>query len=199
MGIGGLKISRPLNLVQEFETDTGTIYLHSMPISVEVWRNYFLVLTKTYSQLFAQGIHTIAGPAIARLMLEQIARADGVWEGQAGVAQGLLPEIRRLSNVLAPTGAGWDMIPYEIAIQRGVIDSEAAEEMEGALVFFICASAVLRGPKAREKLEILLGMLERLWGAQSTSLDITAFRASLPTLTPAVSSGAKMPVSSVPH
>jgi hypothetical protein len=194
-----VRIGRPLNLVQEFETDSGTIYLHSMPLSVEVWRNYFLVLSKTYSQLFAQGIHTIAGPAIARLMLEQIAKIDGVWEGPAGVQQGLLAEIRRLSNVLAPTGAGWDMIPYETALQRGVIDPEAAEEMEGALVFFICASAVLRGPKAREKLEILLGMLERLWGAQSTSLDITAFRASLPTLTPAEIIGAKMPVSSVPH
>lgn len=194
-----MRIGRPLNLVQEFETDSGTIYLHSMPLSVEVWRNYFLVLTKTYSQLFAQGIHTIAGPAIARLMLEQIAKIDGVWEGPSGVQQGLLAEIRRLSNVLAPTGAGWDMIPYETALQRGVIDPEAAEEMEGALVFFICASAVLRGPKAREKLEILLGMLERLWGAQSTSLDITAFRASLPTLTPAEIIGAKMPVSSVPH
>ena len=194
-----MRINRQLNLVQDFETDKGTLYLHSMPLSAEVWRNYFLVLTKTYSQLFAQGIHTIAGPAIARLMLEQIARADGVWEGVAGVQQGLLPEIRRLSNVLAPTGAGWDMVPYEVALQQGLIDTETAEEMEGALVFFICASAVLRGPKAREKLEILLGMIERLWGAQNTLLDVTAFRASLPTSTPAETIGAKMPVSSVPH
>lgn len=194
-----MKISRQLNLVQEFETEKGILYLHSMPLSVEVWRNYFLVLSKTYSQLFAQGIHTIAGPVIARLMLERIAKADGVWEGDEGVERGLLAEMRRLSNVLAPTGAGWTMVPYETALQHNLIDPEAAEEMEGALVFFMCASAVLRGPKAREKLEILLGIMDRLWDAHSTSLDITAYLASLPTSTPAESSGAKMLVSSVPH
>jgi len=194
-----VKINRQLNLVQEVETDKGTLYLHSMPLSVEVWRNYFLVLSKTYAQLFAQGIHTIAGPVIARLMLERIARTDGVWEGPEGVEHGLLAEMRRLSNVLAPTGNGWDLVPYEVALQRGLIDADAAEEMEGALVFFICLSSVLRGPKMMERLEIQLTMLDRLWDARNTSLDIMAFHASLQTSTPVVNSGAKMPGLLVPH
>lgn len=194
-----MRIDRKLNLVQPIETETGTIHLHSMPLSREVWENYFLILSKTYSQLFAQGLHTISGPAVAGLMLRHIATQDGVWEGDAGVKNGLMPEIRRLTNIVLPTGAGWGTLPYEEALRRKMIDDDTATEAEGAIVFFICASAVLRGPKAKAKLGILLGMTESQWGAQYTSSDATAFGASLPTSTPVESSGEKRPASSVPY
>jgi hypothetical protein len=194
-----MKINRQLHLTQSIETDSGTIHIHSMPISVETWRNYFLILAKTYSQIFSQGLHTISGPIVAGLMLERLARADSVWDGPEGVQNGLLPEIRRLTNVIVPTGKGWETLPYEEALRRGLISGDDVEEVEGALVFFICASAVLRGPKQRRKLEILLGMVEYQWGARSSLLGLTEFAASLQTLTPDATIGEKRPESSLPH
>ena len=44
-----MKIDRRLNLVQPIETGSGTVYLHSVPLSREVWETYFLVLSKTYA------------------------------------------------------------------------------------------------------------------------------------------------------
>lgn len=194
-----MEINRKLNLVQTIETDNGSVYLHSTPISREVWENYFLILSKTYSQLFAQGLHQISGPVVAGLMLKRLAQLDGVWDGSAGVEKGLLPEIRRLTNVVVATGAGWQTLPIDTALARGVIDQETMREAEGAIVFFICASAVLSGPQARKKLTIMRDMTEALWGAQHTSLDVTEWADSLPTSTPDDNTGAKTPALLVPH
>lgn len=170
-----------------------------MPVSLEVWRNYFLILAKTYSQIFAQGLHSIAGPSVACLMLERLARIDGVWEGESGVQQGLLNEIRRLTNIVLPTGKGWETVPYEVALSRQLIDPEDIEQIEGAIVFFICASAVLRGRNQRTKLEAILMMIDHLWGARSSSLDVMAFAASLPISIPAETIGVSPTASLLPH
>jgi hypothetical protein len=194
-----LKIDRRLFLVQSIETESGIIHIHSMPVSLEVWRNYFLILAKTYSQIFAQGLHSIAGPSVACLMLERLARIDGVWEGESGVQQGLLNEIRRLTNIVLPTGKGWETVPYEVALSRQLIDPEDIEQIEGAIVFFICASAVLRGRNQRTKLEAILMMIDHLWGARSSSLDVMAFAASLPISIPAETIGVSPTASLLPH
>lgn len=194
-----MQINRQLNLVQTCETASGTIHVHSEPLSREVWKSYFLVLSKTYSQLFSQGIHLIAGPSTVMNMLEHIARRDGVWVGPEGVEQGLLGEIRRLTNVVMANGAGWRTIPYEIARTQASLDQDAMEEIEGAIVFFICASGVLKGPKAREKLTVLLGMMEFQWQALNTSSNVTEYAASLPTSTRVEPTTATAPVSSLPR
>lgn len=194
-----MEISRRLNLVQPIETASGTLWLHSMPISREVWETYFLVLSKTYAAILSEGLTVISGPPIAKMLLKRVAQLSGVWDGPQGVEHGLLPEIRRLSNVVMPGAAGWETLPFEAALQRKLIDEDALAEAEGALIFFICVSAVLRGPAAAKKRAILLTGLTGLWGSQTTLLDVTAFTASLPTSTPAVPTGAKMPASSVPH
>ena len=192
-------VNRRLNLVQPIDTATGTVYLHSVPISREVWESYFLVLAKTYAEIMKQGLTVIAGPPVARLLLKVVAQQIGAWEGENGVERGLLPEIRRLSNVVMPGGAGWETVPYEEVIRRKSIDEDALAEAEGALIFFICASAVLRGPAMKERLEILLRGLRFSSGALTTSLDAMEYAASLPTSMPDENIGAKMPVSSVPR
>ena len=193
-----MEISRRLCLVQPIETSAGTLWLHSMPISREVWETYFLVLAKTYAEFLKQGLTVIAGPPVARLLLRRVAELSGAWDGQMGVERGLLPEIRRLSNVILPGKAGWETMPFEQVIQQNIIDGDALAEAEGAVIFFTCVSAVLRGPAAREKLEIMLNGLASLWNAQITPLDVTGFLASLPISTPAENTGAKVTVSSIP-
>ena len=87
-------VNRRLNLVQPIDTATGTVYLHSVPISREVWESYFLVLAKTYAEIMKQGLTVIAGPPVARLLLKVVAQQIGAWEGENGVERGLLPELR---------------------------------------------------------------------------------------------------------
>ncbi len=194
-----MKIDRRLYLVQNIETDAGVFYLHSAPISREVWESYFLVLSKTYAAILSEGLNILSGPPIARMLLQRIAEMSGVWDGPAGVKEGLISEIRRLTNVVMPMGGGWQTLPYEEVVSRGLIDDDALADAEGAIVFFICVSAVLRAPASRKKLDIMMDGLRRTWDVSSSSLDVMAFAASLPTSTPAGNIGVNPAVSSVPH
>lgn len=194
-----MKIDRNLNLVQKVETDTGTIYVHSAPLPRVVWEEYFFVLSQTYSSIFMGGLGVATGPSMAALMLRKAAKDTGTWEGDGGVKVGLMGEIRRLTNVAVATPQGWQTIPFEEAISRQLLDEDSAAEVENALVFFICVSAVLRGPKSRSKLTVTLGMMKVLWDAQTTSLDAMAFASSLTTSTPSEPTTPKpKPVSSLP-
>lgn len=194
-----MRIDRRLYLVQEIPTEAGNIFVHSAPLSRDVWENYFLVLSKTYAAILSEGLTVISGPSMAKLLLKRIATMMGIWGGAEGVEQGLLGEIRRLTNVVIPSGNGWQTMPYEQVLAQQIVDEDDIDVAEGAIVFFTCVSAVQRGPKSREKLMILLGGLKAAWGASSSSLDVTAFVASLSTSTPVVSSGVSRPASSVPH
>jgi hypothetical protein len=194
-----MQIDRKLNLVQTFETNAGTVHVHSTPISHEVCRDYFLILRKTYAQMIAQGLFPAGGSSSASLMMERIAKLDNVWEGVDGVRDGLMAEIRRLTNVVVPSPQGWQPIPYEQALSQNMFDVEDVEEMEGAIVFFTCASLVFRGRRNSERLRMLLGVMEFQWHTRSTSSDSMAWAASLPISTPAVNTGATVPVSSLPH
>jgi hypothetical protein len=194
-----MRIEKALNLTQEFETDKGTVYLHSMPISKEMWRLFFLVLSKTYTQLFAQGLVNGSAPPPARLMLQHIATQDGVWDGENGVEQVLLAEIRRLSNVVMQADGRWQAVPYDVAVRQKLLDEDDTDDMENALIFFICVSAFLRGRRNKEKLDILLALMTSRWNAPTTSLGCMEFAASLPTSTPVVNFGEMAVASSVPH
>jgi hypothetical protein len=193
-----LKIDRNLNLVQKLETDSGTCYVHSTPISRVEWEEYFFVLSQTYASLFMGGLGVATGPTMASLMLRKVAKDQGVWEGDAGVQVGLMGAIRRLTNVVVSTEQGWQTLPFEVAVNRGIIDEEAQAEVENALVFFICVSSVLRGPRSRSKLLVTLGMMRALWDAQTTSSDVMAFASSLTTLTPGEPITPKPRASSLP-
>jgi hypothetical protein len=193
-----LKLDRNLNLTQKLETDSGACYIHSTPISRVEWEEYFYVLSQTYASLFMGGLGVSTGPTMAALMLRKVAKDQGVWEGEAGVQAGLMGAIRRLTNVVVATDQGWQTIPYEVAVSRRLLDEEAQAEVENALVFFICVSSVLRGPKSRPKLLVTLGMMRALWDAQTTPLDVTAFASSLTTSTPVAPITPSPRVSSLP-
>ncbi len=94
--------------------------------------------------------------------------------------QGLLPELRRLTNVLVlEEGRGWITHPYHDA--RSWLDEDDRSEVENAIAFFITTSAVMR----RDMVPATLDLANSLWGAQTTYSDCTEYAASLPTSTPA--------------
>jgi len=190
-----LKIDKRLNLVISVEDDDRTVFVHSAPISREVFEANIFIISKTLSVLYEEGLTVFAGPRVAATMMKNIAIERGIWEGPNGVENVLMNEIRRLTNVVLPGERGWMTMPYEDAVKSGGIDAETAAEIEGNIVFFTCVSFM---HKKKEIPALLQGMNE-IWGSQNTSLNSTEWANSLPTSTPDASSGGTVTVSSIPR
>lgn len=191
-----LRIDRKLNLIVPVEREgLGTVYVHSMPISREVFERYFLVIGRAFALIYSKDLNFFAGPRVAKLLLRNAAEEVNAWKGPEGVEAGLLGEIRRLSNVSVPReGGGWETLPYETALARGIFSEDEVEECENNICFFILNSAVQK----RSSLLAFLVAMNEYWGTQTTLLNATEYTTSLPTLTPAASSGAVRTQSSVP-
>jgi hypothetical protein len=183
-----MKINRALNLVIPIE---GGGYVHSTPISREVFEKYFLVISKTFANIFSQGLGALAGPRVAFLMLKKTAEEMGNWPEVVG---GLINEITRLSNLAYPTEKGWKTLPLTSAVAKGVINEDDFHEIEGELVFFTCVSMMNK----RNQVEPIMETVNGLWGSQTTSFAFTEFTNSLKTSTEAVNSGETETTSSVP-
>jgi hypothetical protein len=174
------KLDKSLNLVVPIETEAhGTVYVHSTPIRTETFKRYFLLISKTLNSIYAEGIHTVAGPRVASLMLQSIAGECGE-DGAPTQAEELLAEIRRLTTVQVWGANGWDTVMLDVAKSRGVLTEDEADEAEGFIVFFTCIFHVHR----KTEISAFLLPMQTLWGTQTTSLNATEYRASLPTLTP---------------
>lgn len=190
-----MRISSKLNIVVEVVTEEdGTIFVHSTPISRDVFERYFMIIGKTFATIIGEGLTLISGPRVAAMLLKKVAADAGVWDGPGGVEQGLMAEIRRLSSVVMPGPNGWKTLPLQDAISKKLLSDEDIAEVEGLLVFFICVSAMSRKTE-------LLGLVSRLsvWGTQTTSLNSTEFAGSLQISTPDETSSSTASTSSVPH
>ena len=186
-----MKLNPQLNLVIPIEQDTGIVYIHATPPSTEVFDRYFLPISKTFAEIYNSGLGITAGPRVAAKYLKKVSVEMGAWDGASGVEAGLVNEIRRLANVI---GTGGEVIPFQDAVDKKLIDAEDLDEVENALSFFCVASLMhLR----RERRPVLEGAAA-LWGAQITSLDCMAFRDSLRTSTAAESTGATATTVPVP-
>ncbi len=190
-----MQLDKALNLVVPVERDDGTtIYVHSTPVSREVFDRFFLVMAKTFSSLYTEGLGIAAGPRVAAKLLKSVASNMGEQQ-LANVQQGLIAEIRRLSNVIVPNETGgWTPMPLDVAISHNLIDRDDADEVENAVTFFTLASAMHKKREAR----VILAEAAKLWGAEITSQSFTTFAASLPTSTSVASTGEKLPPSSIP-
>jgi len=195
-----MRIDRNLNLVVPVDTDNGTIYVHSTPISRDVFKQYYLPISKTFSAIYQEGLSVVAGPRIAAMMLETISRSlpslsgqGSAWEGRDGVENGLLNEIKRLSNVVMPGDNGWTTLPLDDAIRQKLLSQDDLDEVEGILVFFICASAM----HLRRELNSILSGLTKMWGGQIVSSNSSAWATSLATSIETGNSGETAPTSSV--
>lgn len=189
-----MKIDRRLNLVIPVEQDDGTIYVHSSPIARAVFDRYFMVIAKTFSSIYNEGLGVTSGPRVAALLLKDTATNLGVWDGEAGVERGLMNEVRRLSNVIMLGPAGWTTIPFQEAVDKKMIDDTDRSEVENAIVFFTVASLMHK----KAELPAILGGAVSLWGGQITSSNCTEYASSLPTSTATENSGGTTAGSSVP-
>jgi hypothetical protein len=179
-----VKLDRKLNIVLDVETEAGTIHVHSVPISREVFEDNFLVISRAFTAVYTNGLGPVTGPRVAALLLKQEAQTLNAWER---TQQSLMAEIYRLTNVIAPGENGWETMPFDIAKKRGILNPDTAAEVENCIVYFTCASSI----HLRAEMAVALDGLRTLWGAQTTSSNVTEFMRSLPTSTPEENTGEK--------
>ncbi|EEQ3955914.1 hypothetical protein GQY76_001518 [Escherichia coli] len=185
-----MKIARNLNLIIPVRTEKGNGWIHATPISKEVFKEHFFILSKTFSAIFSEGLGVVAGPRIAFLMLERISRDSGIWDDDKGVRNTLVNEIIRLANLVYPVeGKGYDTIPLDMALEREIVE---LDDVAGELVFFTCVSSINSPEQAKGTMDVVNG----IWSTQCSSLNLTEWIASLPTLKSAASSGATANTSS---
>lgn len=192
-------INADLKLVLPLRVDDkgdAALYAYHTPISREVYDANFRLLGDTKTAIMGDSArHAFMAKADACLYLRDAGRALALArgaEGDAG-ATALLADIRRLTTILAPGAQGWDMLPVEVALQRGVIDADDWADAEAEAVFFtVWAAGVGRKDRAAQ---MTLGA--QLIGGLTTSLPAMEWVASLPTSTSGVATTPK-PASSVP-
>ncbi len=184
-----VQINRKLNLVIPLDRQDGSIYVHSEAIGKEVFERHFMVLAKTFTQIYAQDLGVGSGPRIAYIMLRKMAEDLGKNVVQ-DVEATLIPEIRRLANVIMPTedNRGWETIPYQEAVNRKLLDEDEISEVENAITFFTVVSRMHR----KQDLTGVLGVMAQLWSAEIVSLNATEYQASLPILTRVENTGGKV-------
>jgi hypothetical protein len=185
-------LNKKLNLIITVDIDENRQgYIHSSPLSREAFETNYLILSKTFTAIYSEGLGPVLGPRVAMLMLKEQAMAlgrrnnneQGAWDA---VQASLIFEIYRLTNVVWPGENGWETIPYVEAKRRELLDEDQTSEVENALVYFIVASAL----HLKAELPMALDGLKSMWGAQTSSSNVTVFRTSLPTLTPPGNTGA---------
>lgn len=180
-----MRIDRELSLILPVERDDGAIlFAHSAPIAEETFLAYHRPLNMTYAQLDADGLIRSGGIRNADLILKDVCERLGIWaddprEKTIGVERGLLGEIRRLTNVFAPTEKGWEMVPLSDCVSRDILSKREAREVEAGAVFFTCASRNFPKQNLREFLQLCSGRV----GAHVSYSSCTAFQNSLPTST----------------
>ncbi|HHI1423071.1 TPA: hypothetical protein ACP4VY_000121 [Escherichia coli] len=185
-----MKIAKNLNLIIPVRTEKGNGWIHATPISKEVFKEHFFILSKTFSAIFSEGLGVVAGPRIAFLMLERISRDSGIWDDDKGVRNTLVNEIIRLANLVYPVeGKGYDTIPLDMALEREIVE---LDDVAGELVFFTCVSSINSPEQAKGTMDVVNG----IWSTQCSSLNLTEWIVSLPTLKSAASSGATANTSS---
>ncbi len=180
-------LNRKLNIVLSVDTEKGPVHVHSVPIGREIFEDNYLVISRAFTQVYTNGLGPVTGPRVAALLLRDEAKKLGVWEH---TQQSLIAEIYRLTNVIAPSDNGWETMPFDVAKKRGILDNDVAAEVENCLVYFTCASSV----HLRVELTVALEGLSTLWGAQTTSLNVTEYQRSLPIWTPEETIGEKPPM-----
>lgn len=192
-----MRIDKRLNIVIELPRDgEGKLYVHATPISREAFETYFLPIAVAFSRIWSEGLSVMSGPRVALMMLKKISEERKIWEGPEGVQQGLVEEMKRLTNVVVKTPSGWSTVPMYNALQQGLLSDEEQHHAENAICFFILASAMYR---RRELAGVLEGMND-LWGTRNVLFNATEFAASLMTSTEGENIGEKTAavVSSVP-
>lgn len=186
-----MKLNKKLNFVIPVVRDEGVLYVHATPISRETFEANYLLISKTFANIYTGGLGAAAGPRVAAMAMKDVAAnfdamlTEPAW---APRVEAFLTEIRRLATVVPIAGKG-DVVMLQDALDAKMLDEDEVSEVENAIVFFTVASAM----HLRSELPTILAGVSRVWDAQSTFLSPTEFAASLRTSTGTADSTEKKP------
>jgi hypothetical protein len=196
-------ISKQLNLVIPlYNEDMKTVfaYAHSMPISEAAFDKYHRPMRAAYAQIWSDGDIRFGGAQTANKVLRDVSKnmpgsAAGttLWDAPDGVQAGLVNEMYQRTNILCIGQNGWETVTFDQAKKHKRISAQDAEEVDAAVTFFTLVSVLNR----RSTAQMILDMCITLWGASTTSLNVTEYRSTLPTSIDAETTGAKIPASLV--
>jgi hypothetical protein len=174
-----LKLNRKLNLVMTVDTERGTLHVVAQPIPRAVFEDNFMIMCRAYAAIYNNQLGPITGPQAALMLIKREAQILG----EETKGDMLLNEIRRMINVLVPSTNGssdsYQMMDFGLAVRQKLIDEDSAADIEAAVCFFTLA---LRAG-APQQMEGAIAGLNLFWNAETTSLTLTEYMRSLPTLT----------------
>lgn len=195
-----MQINDALNLV--LPAGDGSAKAYHTPITRDIYELNYSAINATKAALSRKGIHyqMQQGPRIANLVLKdeglQDATDRGIFDDKGRPVDArtpaLLEEIKRLTMILAPGAAGYELIPVDAAISRGAIDLEDWSEVEAAIVFFTCHVA----PARKANRATVAAATASVLNGSITSSAPMEFAASLPISTTAEPTA--KPASSLP-
>ena len=179
-----MRIDESLNLVVPINHANGqTYWVHSTPISAEVFENFYDPIARTFTKLWQTGIGVTASPRIAYFAMRDLCIQNGTWEGPQGIEELFCNEVWRLTNVLMPTDKGWNMVPFSDLMRRDTFTKRELSEVQNILIFFTVNFCMHK----QQVLRLIMSMSQNTWDARVTLLNCTAFRDSLAISTVAAS------------
>jgi hypothetical protein len=172
--MANITINKKLNIVIPLEVDDKKFWVHSTPISREVFEASYMLFVKTLSNLYFNGIGPGMAPRVAGLALRDMAKEI---DDKSDVSIPVIQEIYRLTYVLMidPATNRWSTKPFLEVKMKALLDDETLREVENALVYFTVASAI----HLKSELPSIMVGLSAIWEAQTTSLSAMDYCNSL--------------------
>lgn len=196
-----LKLVFPIRFTEDGEP---TVWAYHTSISRDVFEANYRIIASAHAELFtpifsagdnvSRGMEAESARHIASLALKDAASVLAAKRGleDKNPAGALLAEIKRLTTVLCPGPSGYEILPVEIAEQKGVIDADDWREAEASIAFFTCGRWML----SRARQDLLRAVLALVMQGSTTSLAPLEFASSLSRSTKDEPS--KEPASSIP-
>jgi hypothetical protein len=176
--MASITINKKLNLVIPLDVDENKrMWVHSTPISREVFEASYMLFVKTLSNLYFNGIGPGMAPRVAFLALKDMAKEI---DDKTDLSMPVIQEIYRLTYVLMidPSTNKWTTKPFLEIKMKNMLDDDVIREVENALVFFTVASAI----HLKSEMPSIMVGLSSIWDAQTTSLTAMDYCNSLTTL-----------------
>lgn len=180
---------KSLNLLISVHDDDGELHqLYGQPVTREFFDRYYDLLAVVHAEVIGQ-YHLTTGPSLCLNILRTVAEIKGC----PARAEEIISEILCTASVALPTeGAGLQVYPLEVAVNRGWLDERDRDFLLSHLVFFTCISHISSPSMARST----AGHMAYLWQWSTTSWSASEWESSLMTQPTPETSGERATASS---